>query len=175
MAMTICPDCGAQVPEAFAVDRWSEGGHPACRAAFTSVLARVAGNPVLLETHQLTVAAYAVQHPAPRSRRAARAVAAHLLALHLMLERGADASTAREAMSDLLECDDDAIGRWDPPVDRGSLTVTDLHETRDPVTHLRIERLWAESAWAAWVEHHPRVREWASVRGDGRPWLHALA
>jgi hypothetical protein len=87
-AAVICPGCGATVPDVEETRRRTYvGSAPGCWLLYSEVLAREYGDFRYTPAHQLTVDAYAVQHPGVRERRSAQSVAIHLVGLCLSLER----------------------------------------------------------------------------------------
>jgi hypothetical protein len=123
------------------------------------VLAREFADPALFAAiHQLTVDAYAVQHPGRPERRAIQSVALHLSTLCLMLERAADPREGPRLHRRLVE---DPIWHWlEPPDPNGTLTVLDVLAAATEGEHARIVRAWAEDIWRAWQNHHATVRTW---------------
>jgi hypothetical protein len=87
-AAVICPGCGATVPDVEETRRRTYvGSAPGCWLLYSEVLAREYGDFRYTPAHQLTVDAYAVQHPGVRERRSTQSVAIHLVGLCLSLER----------------------------------------------------------------------------------------
>src|SRR5918992_2105890 len=86
----ICPGCGLWLERVDGPKHPYLGASASCLALYGEVLAREYSDPALLSIHQLTVDAYAVQHPGVPDRRTRQSVALHLLTLCLFLERGAD-------------------------------------------------------------------------------------
>lgn len=104
---------------------------PGCWAAYGAVLEREYGNPALLETHRLSVDAYAVQHPGRPSRQSIQSVGLHLLRLILLFEHGLTAERANDAMLHL--CRFKHVFQWlEPPASRGSITVAVFFSVRRP-------------------------------------------
>ena len=157
---SVCPGCGAVIPEPGGRVQPTLGASPGCWAAYGDLVAREYGewgNPPI---HRLTVATYAAQHPGEPSAKAIQSVAVHLITLQFVLERGLDAARVpREigrAVADLSEF------RWlEPPVEPAWLTILDVQGARDVKEHTaRIQR-WARSVWEGWGPHQDVVRKWA--------------
>ena len=151
-----CPGCGLVLPRSAGPTHPYIGASAACWALYGEVLAREFQDRERFGVHQLTVDTYAVQHPGTPEPRAARSVALHLATLALFLERGAD-----PARGPLLHRR--LVGRLDetwlePPSPNGTLTVADVHRTRDAAAHRRAVEAWARDVWAAWAPHHAIVR-----------------
>src|SRR5206468_7823942 len=84
-----CLGCGAVVPDVEESRRRSHtNSAPGCWLLYTEVLAREYGDFRYTAAHELTVDAYAVQHPGVPEPRFAQSVAIHLAGLCLSLERG---------------------------------------------------------------------------------------
>jgi hypothetical protein len=151
-----CPGCGLRMPVS---DRTIYEGYynasPECWGVYTEVLGAEFGNAVLFgQVHQLTVDAYAAQHPG--GIHPDKSVAVHLTGLHLVLDRGvAPTSVARQLQSLAL-----TIREWPhftPPADRGRLTVCDVALSDDADGHIKSVREWAGLVWRAWGQHHGAV------------------
>jgi hypothetical protein len=127
---------------------------------YSEVLAREYGDLRYTPAHQLTVDAYAVQHPGLPERRTAQSVAIHLVGLCLSLERGrgpAELPRLRQRLAPPKR-----IFPWlTPPGSPGVVTVADVHATETPEAHRASVDRWARLAWEAWLPHHSRVRAWA--------------
>lgn len=153
---TTCPGCGLQMPA-------SESAHydgyinasPECWSVFSEVLAVDYRNPVVFgQVHQLTVDAYAAQHPG--GTHPDKSIDIHLAALYLMLDR----NVAPERMPAIRRRLADTVESWPhfpPPGDRGALTVFDVAMVDTPQEHVAIVRQWAVSVWEAWSEHHAGI------------------
>lgn len=107
--------------------------------------------------HQLTVDAYAVQHPGEASRRTARSVMLHLASLRAVFEHRADPRAATWLLR-RLAARPDQPGWMEPPTRRGILTVADVHAANGAREHVQLVERWERSAWDSWSEHHPAVR-----------------
>jgi hypothetical protein len=160
-APTRCPGCRALVPRDAGVDaNPSFGSAPGCWLRFTEILAKEFGDIRYGSVHQLTVDAYAVQHPGLPARRTAQSVAVHLVGLCLALERGRSAME----LPYLRKCFVEARRPFpwlEPPPDMGELTVNDVVAASTPEEHRTLVDRWARSAWGAWSRHHAHVRAWA--------------
>ncbi|HEY8922286.1 MAG TPA: DUF5946 family protein [Candidatus Limnocylindria bacterium] len=114
--------------------------------------------------HQLTVDAYAVQHPGLPERRTAQSIAIHLVGLCLSLERGRGPMELPRLRQRLAP--PRRIFPWlPPPGSLGGVTVADVHATQTPEAHRETVGRWARSAWEAWSPHHSTVRAWADELG----------
>jgi hypothetical protein len=144
------------------------GAAPGCWALYGEVLARAYEDRRFAPRHQLTVDAYAAQHPGRSDdRRAVQSVAVHLIGLHLALEPtpatvGRDVTPLLRAAAD-RSVEFRALPR---PTHLGAVTVIDVHAasaTGDPDAYLAAVRRWANAVWAAWAAHHAEVRRWAAL------------
>jgi hypothetical protein len=135
------------------------GASPACWARYGEILAREYEDPALFShVHQLTVDAYAVQHPGVPERRSIQSVALHLATLCLVFERGADQSDGPRLHRRIIER---PVWHWlEPPRPNGTLTVLDVLAATSSAQHEARVRAWAENVWRAWTPHHATVRSW---------------
>lgn len=153
-----CPGCGLQLPQ---IDASAPAGaSAACWALYGRLLVREYGLAVSRRVHQLTVSAYAVQHPAGRRHHPIESVSTHLIELCLLLEHG---TSAHQAMKLLAKLPGQPAGerRLEPPVPNGTVTVSDVLAApaqRDQIK-LVVER-WARNVWDAWRPHHATVQAW---------------
>jgi len=134
---------------------------PACWAAFGRVIAREYSDQRYFSVHQLSVDAYAVQHPGVPSRQSIQSVAVHLVRLCLFLEHGLTPERANHAM--LAAAKQKARYQWlQPPDFLGELTVADVEATSSVNAHLDMVRRWAAQMWEVWSPHHDIVRGWVA-------------
>jgi hypothetical protein len=144
--------------------RPDSGSTPGCWLLYSEVLAREYGDFRFTPAHQLTVDAYAVQHPGVPERRSAQSVAIHLVGLCLSLERGrgpAELPRLRQRLAPPKR-----VFPWlAPPPSVGAVTVVDVHDVGTPEDHRAVVDRWARSAWDAWSPHHEQVRAWADELG----------
>ncbi|MGD0051063.1 MAG: DUF5946 family protein [Vulcanimicrobiaceae bacterium] len=124
---------------------------PECWTCFGAVLAREYENAVLFGgVHQLTVDAYAVQHPVGQP---AKSLVSHLVSLRLALHGGDGGPGAIKAFVESRHDFPTLV----PPIDLGPLTVADVAAATRPDEHRERVRDWAKQAWAAWGEHHALI------------------
>lgn len=154
-----CGGCGSLLPaEDGPTHRYLESS-PACWRRYGEVLAREYGDRAYWAVHQLTVDAYAVQHPGRVSPQTIRSAAIHLVRLYLQLERGVDGERLLEATRAVVQRKN-SLPWLTPPGSMGEVTVIDVYAARSAGEHLERVRAWARSAWSAWTEHHDRIRSW---------------
>jgi uncharacterized protein DUF5946 len=126
-----------------------------CWDLYTEVLATEYSNAFLFgQIHQLTVDTYAVQHaggPHPD-----KSVAVHLCGLYLALQKGIRSPNIPPLLQRLVT----AIEVWphyEPPNERGALTVFDVAFCDSTEDHIRVVREWTQAAWESWSEYHNEV------------------
>ena len=161
MTEAACPGCGLSGPVEDGPLHAYMASSPYCWRLYGELLAREYGNPLYMAVHQLTVDAYAVQHPGVDERRANQSVQLHLASLHLQLEEGASGETVRAVMKSLASKGD--FGRLDPPPRRTDwLRVDDVLGATTADEHRSLVTDWARSAWEAWSAHHEPIRRLAN-------------
>ena len=161
-----CFGCGARVPDEEGPTHRYLGASPGCWRLYGEVLGReYADYGRFAPVHRLTVDAYAAQHPGTPSPQSIGSVAAHLIRLHLQLERGLPYDRANDAMLGISSRSKEDFVWLDPPGNLGDVTVLDVLDAGDPGEHVDRVRGWAASVWEAWAPHHETVRRWASGEG----------
>ena len=156
-----CPGCGTVLPELDGPVHAYIGSSPACWARYGEVLAREFQDPAWFRLHQVTVDAYAAQHPGVPERRSIQSVALHLITLGLILECGLDPANAPQVHKRLMPRPDFV---WlKPPPMAGRLTVTNVLGASDPAEHERRVLAWGADVWSAWAPHHETVWRWVEI------------
>lgn len=156
---TACPGCGLVLPEFDGPTHDYIGASAACWRLYGELLADEYGRFGMPPEHKLTVDAYAIQHPGVDEPRARQSVAAHLIRICLLLERGSDPSFATRLMS--RSTNGAFQFPWfDMHTPLGTLTVRDAIGAADVDEHRKRVRAWAEDLWTAYGEHHELVRRW---------------
>lgn len=89
--------------------------------------------------------------------RSGRSLAAHLTGVCVALEHGGDESLLRSVQHWLSRTRD--VAKPAVPAARGTVTIDDVIAALPEERHAVVQR-WAESAWAAWAEHHELARRW---------------
>ena len=132
---------------------------PGCWAAYGEILARQYTDAAYASTLQLTVDAYAAQHPGRPSPQAIQSVCRHLISLCLTIEGGASADEAIAAIqrSEKLR---NRFAWLEPPWPRGEITVARLIGIDQPLRHRELARAWAGEVWQAWSPHHTTIYRW---------------
>ena len=136
----------------------------ACWAAYGEILARQYSNPAYASALQLTVDAYAAQHPGHSSPQSIQSVGRHLISLCLTLEKHASADRVIAVLQNserLRRC----LVWLEPPWPRGEITVANLIGITDPARHVEMARVWAGQVWDAWWPHHTAIHAWISESG----------
>jgi len=162
--MIPCIGCGGLFPDIDgATHRYMESS-PGCWSAYGEILANEFSDFRYGKVHQLTVDAYAVQHPGTPSPQSIRSVAIHLMSLCAVLEKGFE-------LGDIVGVKQRAARyrnkyRWlEPPPDLGELTCAEVSRAADADEHRQHVYAWAQSAWSAWAGHHETIYSWLSETG----------
>ncbi len=157
-----CFGCGGLFPDIEGTTHRYIASSTGFWAAYGEVLARQYTDANYEGAGQLTIDAYAVQHPGRPSAQSIQSVALHLISLCLLLERGVELGTATEGISAAAK-DKRRFAWLAPPETMGPITVANVHAARTAAEHVAIVRSWASSAWSAWAAHHVTVRDgWRS-------------
>jgi hypothetical protein len=163
-----CPGCGLELPALDAPAPAHLGVSPACWALYGRLLVREYGDLADGLVHRLTVATYAAQHPGIPQQRSLGSTAPQLIALCLVLERGASAQQTTTLLAGILE-PPPAFRSLEPPVPNGTINVSDVAAARTPDEHARLVQRWARDVWSSWAPHHATVRRWIDASPGGSP------
>jgi hypothetical protein len=143
-----CARCGANVP----------GGTEGCWKLFHKVLALEYSDPAYGAVHLLTVDAHALQHSEDHSP---RSNAFHLIRLCMLLEHDGDPRIGQNPQWFQAQINGNRKAPFlEHPMDRGSITVADVHDTASPEEHVERVYRWARSVWEAYSAYHEWVRQW---------------
>lgn len=155
-----CRGCGVVLPDPGAVADPHIGASPGCWAAYGDVVGREYGEWGFPSIHRLTADSYAAQHPGEPSAKRVQSVGIHLVALHLSIDRGIEASRITREIGRLIV--DPSALRWlEPPQPESWLTIADVRGAPSLRDHTARVQRWARSVWQAWADHHETVRRWA--------------
>ena len=162
-----CPGCGLSLPRGDGPGHPYLGASPSCWERYGELLAREYQDPAYFVVHQLTVDAYAAQHPGRPGRRTIQSVGLHLMTLGLFVEQDVNPSQGPALHRR-------TVGRleleWlEPPAFEGRLTVLHPLAAEGPEAHLEAVRAWASDVWDAWSRHHATVRGWLEEAGLSSP------
>lgn len=152
-----CIPCGALVP---AIDGPTHAymlSSPGCWRLYGEVLAHEYGEYGMPSVHQLSVDAYAVQHPGVPERRSRQSVAVHLISLCLMLQCGMPPERAAAIMRSFTHRE---FPWLEPQPSAYDVTVVDVWAARNLEDHVAAVQRWAGAAWEAWNVHHDTVHAW---------------
>lgn len=124
------------------------------------LLVREYSAPIDDGVRRLTIATYAAQHPDTSQPHLAGSTALHLIALCLMLERGASAQQTTALLPLMLQRAQ-ALHWPEPPTPNGTINVADVLSARATLTdHAQLVSRWATNVWSAWAAQHAQVRRW---------------
>lgn len=164
MSSEVCVGCGARFPVIDGPVHLYMESSPACWAAYGDILAREYSDIHYAAVHQMTVDAYAVQHPGRPTPQSIQSVGLHLVSLCLVFEHGAETLQTRVILQRSNSFKRELV--WlEPPPDRGRITVADVQQASTPEEHVGCVRKWADSAWKAWSLHHGTIRRWTNEFG----------
>ncbi len=156
-----CPGCGIVLPHCDLPTHAYIGASPSCWALFGEVLAKEYQDARYFKVHQLTVDAYAVQHPGTPSRRSIQSVGVHLAALYLMFVRGV--TDHDQIIAHRKRLSKSALFWLEPPSQPYGLTLLDVRSASTPDEHCTGIEKWARSIWGHWDMHHETVAAWAAT------------
>ena len=151
---TLCPQCGAAVPDTDGPVHTYVPSAPGCWQVFGEVQADELQRFGYPPAHRLVVDAYMAQHPGDgRDRRDRQSVFSHLCGLFARLELGMPAARATEVLRRVVTSREDfpALERAGGP---GELTVLHLLDATDLAAYDARAVEWAQAVWRAWATQH---------------------
>jgi Family of unknown function (DUF5946) len=155
----ICGGCGAEFAIVDGPVHAYMTSSPSCFSAYTTLLAIEYSNAAFVQTHRLSIDAYAVQHPGNLSeRRCIQSVGLHLSRLYLQLAHPLPPQQTNETMLDLSR-HKSSLTALKPPA-QFRATVASVLPFAGTVNHTEKVRVWAIRAWEDWYEHHAYIRHW---------------
>jgi len=158
--MSLC-QCGAVLPPCGGPTHRYIVSTPECWALYWEVLAREYQDPALFaEVHQLTVDAYAAQHPLQQP---AKSLAAHLISLYALVDQGKDHKAGIEVKKALLE-GRNVFPEFCSPKVLGSTTVVEVASAKSGQQHRDLVHKWAAQVWSAWNDQHASIAALAEGR-----------
>lgn len=167
-AESVCPGCGLGMPVSASA---SYDGYYNCSRECWSVYAEVLGEQfsnaiVFGQCHQLTVDAYAVQHPG--GVHPDKSIAVHLVGLHAAFEL----SVHQMRIARLLQQLAASVSEWPhfppPTAASGELeTVFSVAMSGSAAEHVTQAKAWAHAVWTKWEQHHDAIRRFAVAHGIG--------
>src|SRR5207249_6539748 len=95
-----------------------------------------------------------------------KSLAAHLMGLCWLIERGGSRAVGSEPLRRFLGTI--ALEKPALPRARGALTVADVRGAADPDAHYRAVDAWARSTWDAYAALHSIARPWIAQALGGR-------
>ncbi|MFQ5690901.1 MAG: DUF5946 family protein [Gemmatimonadota bacterium] len=156
MSEEACPSCGLKTENSDgAVHRYLESS-PGCWARYGELLASEYENPAFMSAHELTVDAYALQHPGRESPQTISSAHVHLASLYSYFELGTPVTELHGVKQRVVRYKDGFV--WlEPPEDLGAITVVDVLESETAAEHCAAVRRWAKYVFGQWQRHHRSI------------------
>jgi len=145
-----CGGCGLAVA----------GGTSGCQSIRDELLARHFSDPDYIGVHRLFVDVYCVQHPEQYCA-SFKSLAGHLGHLCWSLEFGGSPALPSEPIRRWVEVHPQLV-KPPLPAARGSMTIGDVAKALSASENRRAVEEWARSAWEAYGELQPMVRQWVA-------------
>jgi len=161
MTHSTCPGCKALLPDTDGPVHSYMTSTPACYACFNEILAAEYGNATLLQTHRLTVDAYAVQHPGAQiARREIQSVGLHLARLWLQLDHPRPPKETNDVML-AFSAHKHTLDPLPQPA-RFTVTASDVSPFAGTDQHAAKVTHWARATWQDWAGSHAYIQAWAT-------------
>jgi len=153
MEFETCHWCGLETEKLDSPTHRYMASTPGCWALFGRVLAREYENVLYWRAHELTVDAYALQHPGTESRQTINSINIHLASLYSYF-------VLDTAIDDLAKVKKRMSGKkvayhWlQPPDDLSGMNVADIFAAFSPDEHFERVELWARFLFEKWEDQH---------------------
>lgn len=129
------------------------GASPGCWALFGTLLAREYENAKYWTVHELTVDAYALQHPGEKSRQSINSLNVHLASLYSYFKLSRPTHNLSGVKRRFVERKNTFT--WlDPPDDMRDITVADVLKSTTADEHCARVYEWARYIFNQWKAHH---------------------
>jgi hypothetical protein len=155
-ATSTCPGCRLSLPVEPSSPAPRLNASPECWRLYGEVTGTAMSDPVLGGLHQLTVDAYAAQHPSQAGPTITTAFA--LIGLYLALEEGRSGFEVRAAHQRLAE-ERRSWPAFRAPADLKAVdrTVLDVGLASSRKEHRDALDRWARAVWNAWHREHETI------------------
>ncbi|KGE70833.1 DUF5946 family protein [Spirochaeta lutea] len=153
-----CPFCGLQSDVIQGPTHRYLVSTPGCWKVYGDVLAREYEDFRFFRLHDLTVDAYALQHPGEPSDQTIRSAVIHLTSLYAYFEEGVPAAKLSRVKQ--LAARFKSEFTWlDPPETLSGLNCATLLSCEDPGEYETRLIAWADFVYTRWQNHHTTARE----------------
>ena len=157
MALTTCFSCGANTKNIDGATHKYLLSTPGCWAMYGEVLAREYSDFAYMAVHDLTVDAYALQHPGKSSPQTISSLTIHLASLYAYFKFDCPAGELSKIKALVVRHKDEFM--WlDPPSDLGHLTISDILLAENATQHCKRVNQWAEAVFERWQDFYPIVK-----------------
>ena len=156
MESSVCPGCGVEQPSSGKSPETRHNASAECWALFgeLSAYTLVHGDPKFI--HQHAVDAWQAQHVV--ASKSNIGLAFSLIGLYLAVEKGYTGRQVQLAHMELGRTK--RIWAWfDPPAERGRLTVVDVLHAEPGAERDAVLMKWAAGVWATWSHAHTWTRQ----------------
>lgn len=152
-ATEICAGCGLKTEKIDGPTHNYLGASAGCWARFGEVLAREYENYQYMAVHNLTVDAYALQHPGAENPQTIGSANVHLASLYSYFMFDTPPGELARVKQQLTQQKDNFV--WlAPPQGLTAVTVADVLAATDATEHRERVQVWARYLFDGWKQHH---------------------
>ena len=157
MALTTCFSCGAITENIDGATHRYLLSTPGCWSVYGEVLAREYSDFAYMAVHDLTVDAYAVQHPGEANPQTISSLNIHLASLYAYFKLDYPVRELSKVKAQVVRYKDEFI--WlEPPSYLGHLTINDILLAENATQHCERVNQWAEDVFNQWQDCYPIVK-----------------
>ena len=158
MALTQCFSCGAETENINGATHKYLLSTSGCWAKYGELLAREYSDFSYMAVHNLTVDAYAAQHPGQPRSQTISSINVHLSSLYAYFHLNYAVSELSHIKSRIIRYKDEFT--WlEPPSYLGQLTVMDVLDAENAGQHCDLVKDWAADVFDQWEDFHPIVKK----------------
>ncbi len=131
---------------------------PGCWASYGEILAKEYSGEEYFRVHELTVDAYALQHPGIQSLQTMSSVNVHLASLYRYFKQGVSENRLSLVKKAIVVKKNDF--EWlEPPKDLKAVTSIDVLKAKSAAEHCELIEIWAKYVFEQWKDHHVTVEK----------------
>jgi len=158
MEYETCVWCGLKSKKTNGVVHKYLESSPSCWAKYGELLALEYENYEYMSVHDLTVDAYALQHPGKENAQTISSVYVHLASLYSYFELNKSINELSNSKKQVVKFKKNFV--WlEPPEKLNTITVVNVLNSKTAVQHCTNVKMWSEYIFKKWENHHTKIAQ----------------